>query len=234
MKIDPAYVDSLFANISPQSTREDTIVFLNIIAFMNPVEVLELGTGLGDWLVASNNVLTSNAQFTGYDNFDCAILPGWPKNKYELEQMILAKNSFTNKPINFSVHDADVRTTDFSNVKFDMVRLDCLDREEDVNSVLDKILPHTTDNCLFFTDDITMNLCPGRLTAFLKKLEKNEFKIVWTGHKEMCWCKSSFNTDLLSELSSHLLTTSNYDRIISEMTTQELYGTCHTFYRTRN
>jgi SAM-dependent methyltransferase len=199
--MDFKYLESVVNKYKPMVLVEDLNVISEIISYVKPNTVLELGVGSGGWILAMNELIKNNLpniNYLGFENFSYDYKFGWPKNEKELEYQL--KNfqpdlnvSIINKNVNL------LNKTDFENKTFDVVRLDCLDSLNDINNIFYKVLPNTSKNCIFLVDDITPNICPNRFLAFLNKTSEGILKPLYIGRKEAAWCKYDFDCEPLQK-----------------------------------
>ena len=136
--MDISEVIKLVEKHSPMVRFEDLKVLIELLNYTKPKSILELGTGVGGWILAINEALDDDISFIGYENFK------WDKigqqftdiKQLETQLRIVSNN---NKIL---LKDSDVTKLDnleFQNNLFDVVRLDCLDESNDINKLFYKI-----------------------------------------------------------------------------------------------
>jgi SAM-dependent methyltransferase len=202
MIIDP--LARILKGIKPMSMYEDLGVVIDILSFTKPNSILELGAGSGSWLLAMNYALDHEIKFVGYEDFRLDYNFGWPKTATELTNYMAEKSSSLGKVIDVDIRDEDIYHIDLEylknlNIKFDVVRLDCMEQKNKVNEIFYKILPFTSDDCIFLVDDITPNLCPNRFLSYMDKVNDGILKPIWFGIKEGAWCKTAYDSAALQQ-----------------------------------
>jgi hypothetical protein len=188
---------------NPMVTPQDLYMTSELLNFVKPKTILELGAGSGGWILAISKILDYDIKFIGYEDFRLDYNLGWPKNKEELTNYITKQN--TN--INVTINDNDIKFVEVDhfrnlNYKFDVVRLDCLEKSRDINELFFKIYPYTSDNCIFLVDDITPNLCPNRFLSYMDRVHDGLLKPLWFGKKEGAWCKANIKCN---DIQDHIL-----------------------------
>jgi len=196
MIIDP--LSQIIKDIKPMSIYEDLGIVIDILMFTKPTNILELGAGSGSWILSINHALTQNIKFIGYEDFRLDYGFGWPKNSQDLKTYMIDKAKNLGKFIDVDIRDEDIYYIDIEylknlNIKFDVVRLDCMEDKRKINELFYKILPFTSDDCIFLVDDITPNLCPNRFLSYMDKVDDGILKPVWFGAKEGAWCKLTYD-----------------------------------------
>lgn len=195
------------AEYQPMVLPEDLLISSELLNFVKPTNILELGTGGGGWILAMSKILNQNIKFIGYEDFRLDYGLNWPKNKEDLTTFIKTQN------IDVTIDDNDVKylgSDHFKdlNLKFDVVRLDCLEKSREITELFFKIYPYTSDNCIFLVDDITPNLCPNRFLSYMDRVHDGLLKPIWFGKKEGAWCKTNkvcddAQTHILNAMSDH-------------------------------
>jgi len=191
-------VINLVEKYSPMVRFEDLKVIIELLTYTKPKSILELGTGVGGWILAINEALDDDISFIGYENFKWDKIGQQFTDIKQLETQ-LRLVSINNKII---LKDSDVTKLDnleFQNNLFDVVRLDCLEESNDINKLFYKIFPYTSDNCIFLVDDIVPNNCPNRFLTYMSKASDGLIKPMWFGNKEGAWCKSTYNHNPLMD-----------------------------------
>ena len=196
MKIDP--LAQIIKDIKPMSIYEDLGIVIDILSFTKPTNILELGAGSGSWILAMNHALNHKIKFLGYEDFRLDYGFGWPKNAEDLRTYMADKAKSLGKTIDVDIRDEDIYYIDMEhvknlNIKFDVVRLDCMEDKRQINELFYKILPFTSDDCIFLVDDITPNLCPNRFLSYMDKVNDGILKPLWFGSKEGAWCKLTYD-----------------------------------------
>lgn len=191
----------------PMVLPEDLYSVSELLNFVKPKNILEIGAGGGGWILSMSKLLDHGIKFIGYEDFRLDYGLGWPKNKEELTSFIKTYDT------DVTIYDNDVKHINVDhfkdlNLKFDVVRLDCLEDKKNVTELFFKIYPFTSDNCIFLVDDITPNLCPNRFLSFMDRVQDGLLKPVFFGRKEGAWCKTDYNCNglqdyLLTAMSNH-------------------------------
>lgn len=185
---------------SPMAVYEDLGVVTDILEYMQPKAILELGSGGGGWILSANDALKNNAVFLGYEDFRLDYGNDWHKNSNELTQYLQTTGANQNITIkNENINDIDLEYIKQLGIKFNVVRLDCLENREEINQLFYKIYPYTSDNCIFLVDDIVPNVCPNRFLAYMDKVYDRILKPVWFGNKEGAWCKNTYECGPLQD-----------------------------------
>lgn len=196
--MDAKNIIDIIEKFKPMSCWEDIGVTADIFKFVQPKAILELGVGGGGWILSIDNILPDNIAFVGYEDFEQNYGLNWAGNVEDLHNYF--KNQTQNYNIkikNENVKNLDTEYLKQLDIKFDVVRLDCLENPKDVDQLFFKILPFTSDNCIFFVDDIPPNICPGRFISYMDRVYDGILKPVWFGNKEGAWCKNTYNIYLL-------------------------------------
>ncbi len=191
------------SKFAPMSVYEDLSIVTEILDYMQPRAILELGSGGGGWILAINDALRDNTLFVGYEDFRLDYGNAWHKNAKELTQHLQTVGNNQN----IIVKDENVNHLDLKYIKqlgitFDVVRLDCLENRDEINQLFYKIYPYTSDNCIFLVDDIVPNVCPNRFLTYMDKVYDRILKPIWFGNKEGAWCKNTYECGLLQ---NHIL-----------------------------
>jgi hypothetical protein len=199
---------------------QDLNMVANILDFVKPKNVIELGAGAGGWIVMMNVLLANNnITWYGYENFSVNFnQPHWPKNSEDLQNLIITQSknlgSSNDKIIirNENIKQIDVEFLQSLNIKFDVVRLDCLHESMyQVIDVLHRILPFTSPHCIFLIDDIVPNIAINRLLGVMELVKEGILKPLWLGHKEGAFCKTD---NLISgDLLEYLILLKNDDKL---------------------
>lgn len=204
----------------PMSIRDDLYVTIEILKFAKPKVILELGTGNGGWILATNELCPINACYIGYENFILNYGLDWHSNGIDLENYL--KN--TSNSSNIEIKNLDVKNIlpdTFINYTFDIVRLDCLESQSEVSTLFEKIYPYTSPNCIFIVDDIVPNNCPGRFLSFMENTKNKLIKPIWFGNKEGAWVKQTYEESYLQ-----MFLKSSMDNILKyEQQFIDFYGT---------
>ena len=77
-----------------------------------------------------------------------------------------------------------------------------------------RVLPYTSDRCVFLVDDIVPNSVPNRYLAFMELVKTQQLVPLWMGSKEGMWIRSSDHLDV--------------KLILEEF--QRLYPSCEHYY----
>ena len=191
-------IDLVMSTCAPMSCKSDLAIASDFIEYINAINILELGVGNGNWLLAINQLIDRPLKFIGYENQSLDYGLGWFEVE-DLEADIRKKSQDLGKPIDVTIRNEDVNSIDLEyikslNIKFDVVRLDCLHfRKWEVVDLFQKLLPFCSDNCIFLVDDIHPNLSPNRFLAFMDLVEKKDLIPVWFGEKEGAWARLDLN-----------------------------------------
>lgn len=226
--------------VYPQSERGDMSVVGDILSLHKPKNIIELGVGNADWLIfAAAALKDSSVNLMGYDNFSWAaeqLYDNWSLTVDDLTQsnkQRLLKFGLTN---NIQIKDNNIENlssdiTEFGIEKYDVVRLDCLcNTVPQIDEVIDAIMPYTTENCIFFVDDIIPSYCPNRFLSFMEKVRKKELIPLWFGEHEGAWVKPSFDVVKFSQQMEEFYTDYWYT---GENTFRTFYETHYPFITTR-
>ena len=95
--MDISEVIKLVEKHSPMVRFEDLKVLIELLNYTKPKSILELGTGVGGWILAINEALDDDISFIGYENFK------WDKigqqftdiKQLETQLRIVSKNNKT-------------------------------------------------------------------------------------------------------------------------------------------
>ena len=178
---------------NPMVVYEDLGIVTDILNYIKPKVILELGVGGGGWILSMNDELKNDVMFLGYEDFRLDYGNNWHKNVIELTDYLRT----TGNNQNIIIKDENVNHLDLDYIKnlgipFDVVRLDCLENISEINQLFYKIYPYTSDNCIFLVDDIVPNVCPNRFLSYMDKVYDRILKPIWFGNKEGAWCKSTY------------------------------------------
>jgi hypothetical protein len=185
---------------NPMAVFEDLGIVTDILQYTQPKTILELGTGNGGWILSVDYILPGNITFIGYEDFRLNYGRDWENNVDDLYVYLRSQSQNCNIIIkNENVKELDTEYFKQLNIKFDVVRLDCLENREDINQLFFKIFPYTSDKCIFLVDDIVPNLCPNRFISYMDKVYDGILKPIWFGKKEGAWCKNTYNNNLLQD-----------------------------------
>jgi len=185
---------------APMSVFEDLGIVTDIFKYLQPKAILELGSGGGGWILAINDSLKNNAVFLGYEDFRLNYGNDWHKNSDELTQYLQITGDNQNIIVRYeNVNHLDLEYIKKLGIKFDVVRLDCLENREEINQLFYKIYPYTSEQCIFLVDDIVPNICPNRFLAYMDKVYDRILKPVWFGNKEGAWCKNTYECGPLQD-----------------------------------
>ena len=197
--MDKSKIDFVMNNCPPMSCKSDLSIAADFVNYSGATNILELGVGNGNWLLSLNLLIDRPLKFFGYENQSLDYGRNWFNNIINLENDIKFKSQALGKPIDLVIRDEDVKSINIEyieslNIKFDIVRLDCLHfRKYEVLELLHKLLPFCSDNCIFLVDDIHPNLSPNRFLAFMDLVEEKHLIPVWFGEKEGAWACLDIN-----------------------------------------
>jgi hypothetical protein len=196
-------VDNILAAIekfNPMVVYEDLGIVTDIVNFIQPTSVLELGVGGGGWILSIDSIVSNNITFVGYEDFRMNYENNWADSIEKMDAYLKSQSQNRNIIIkNENVNYLDLEYFKQHNFKFDIVRVDCLESREDINTLFYKIYPYTSDRCIFLVDDIVPNICPNRFLSYMDKVYDGILKPVWFGNKEGAWCKNSYDSNLLQD-----------------------------------
>lgn len=224
--------------VHPLSEIGDLSVVGDILNVHRPKNIIELGAGNGDWLLFTAAVLQdSSVNLMGYENFtwkDNTI--GWASNIEELNNLVKERLSKFNLNNKIEIQNRDIENlsnfiSEFNCSNYDVVRLDCLcNTVNQVEAVIDSIMPYASENCIFLVDDILPSHCPNRFLSFMERVGKKELKPLWFGEKEGAWVKPSFNVE---DFLDKLVPFSNQYWYTGEITKRHFYHQVYQFLATR-
>jgi hypothetical protein len=223
--------------VKPLSELGDLSVIGDILNIHKPKNILELGVGNGDWLLFAAAVLQDDSiNFMGYENFTWALDNDWEKNLESLNELNKERLSKFNLTNHMEIKNNDINNLatcipEFNCSTFDIIRLDCLcNHVPEIESVIDAVMPYTSDNCIFLVDDILPSYCPNRFLAFMEKVEKKELAPLWFGEKEGAWVKPTFNVE---DLHAKLVPSFNQHWYTGEITWRTFYEHTYQLVTTR-
>ncbi len=202
-------IDSVMNSCAPMSHKSDLSIASDFVNYSNATNILELGVGNGNWLLSLNLLIDRPLKFIGYENQSLDYGLGWFENPIDLENDIKTRANQLGKPINLAIRNEDVKSINIEyieslNIKFDVVRLDCLHfRKWEVLELLEKLFPFCSDNCIFLVDDIHPNLSPNRFLACMDLVEQGKLIPVWFGEKEGAWSRMDVN-HIQKEIASNI------------------------------
>lgn len=188
--------DSLINKYEIMSSEHDFCVDLNIAKHNNLRKILEVGGGRAGWSLGINEFLGSPIDITVIENFEFKNYDSyghnWPKSKLELINEINLKYEYHN----ISILDIDANFIhDHINDKFDLIRIDCFEHEDELNKILKWSHLHLNDDGLLYIDDIIPTICINRLYSSISLIKEKLYKIVWIGNKSMVLSKYESNKD---------------------------------------
>ena len=196
-------VDNILAAIekfNPMVVYEDLGIVTDIVKFIQPTAILELGVGGGGWILSIDSIVPTNITFVGYEDFRMNYENDWADSIEQMDTYLKNQSQNCNIIIkNENVNYLDLEYFKQQNFKFDVVRLDCLESREDINQLFYKIYPYTSNKCIFLVDDIVPNVCPNRFLSYMDKVYDGILKPVWFGNKEGAWCKNSYDSNALQD-----------------------------------
>jgi len=222
----------------PLSSRGDLSTVGDILTVHKAKNILELGVGNADWLIFAAAVLhDSSVNLTGYENFTWKFEDhNWAStleelNKSNKQRLLQLKLTNIIQIKHNDIENLSSNITDFGIEKYDIVRLDCLcDTVLQIDTVIDSIMPYTSENCIFLVDDITPSYCPNRFLSFMDKVRKKELKPLWFGEHEGAWVKPSFNTIKFGVEMEKYFADYWYS---GENTNREFYGANYSYFTSR-
>lgn len=185
-------------NLDPMSVDIDLVAELIFINYLNPKHCWEIGTGKGDWAMWMNLHMEEKAHWNITENFDWSntsnhnkkkyIPKDWPKNTNDIINHINNVFNQTNKKFYFNLYDKDINEI-WHQVKspVDLWRIDC-DIENDEQAIK-KMLEYSSDNVIFFVDDIANPSCLNRLCLMMDQVKQGNLELVFMGKGEGAWTK---------------------------------------------
>lgn len=217
--------------LKPMSNDIDLIGELLIINYLKPKTCWEIGTGKGDWALFMNMYMQEMADWNLTENFEWAttnngakmsyIPKDWPASKQDIYIHIdeIIKN--TNKEFKYNLYTQDIsQLWSEINNPVDLWRIDC-DLEND-NSVVEQMLDLSSDNVIFFVDDIESNRCLNRLCTMMDQVRKGNLELVYMGKGEAAWTKPKLLN--LNEIYDIFIENKNYFNKIKLMTDKVYFG----------
>lgn len=178
------------------SDERDFCVDVNVAKYNNSKKILEIGGGRAGWSLGINEFLgtsvnifvVENFEFKNYDSYG----HNWPKSKSELLDEINCKN----KNHNITIFDIDAKLLNhYINDKFDLIRIDCFEHEDEMNNLLEWSHLHLNNDGMLYIDDILPTICLNRFYSAISSVKKNLFNIVWIGNKSMILSKCGSTKD---------------------------------------
>jgi hypothetical protein len=209
--------------LKPMSNSKDLVAALILINYLKPKVCWEIGTGKADWPLFMNLYMNTSAHWHLTENFDWAttsnnakakyIPPDWPKNKNHIVQHIKKMCETTEKNMSYNLYDKDISDLwDVIKDPVDLWRIDC--DLENADIALQKMLELSSDNVIFFVDDIESNRCINRLCLMMDQVRQGNLDLIFMGKGEAAWVKSGKFS--LHEISDSFYSQSKYfDRICS-------------------
>lgn len=194
-------------NLKPMSSDIDLIGELIIINYLKPKVCWEIGTGKGDWAMFMNLYMKESAQWNLTENFEWAtttnnakkryIPDDWPKNSQDIVNHIDTVIKLTEKEFKYNLYTKDIsQLWDDVIDPIDLWRIDCdLDNDE---KAICKMLDFSSDNVIFFVDDIESNKCLNRLCTMMDQVRKGNLDLIFMGRGEAAWTKpNKINLELV-------------------------------------
>lgn len=186
--------------LRPMANSIDLIGELILIDRLNPKSCWELGTGKADWALFMNLYMKTPAHWHLTETFDWAttandakrkyIPDDWPKNKQEIEKHISNFSKKTNKNMSYTLYNQDIsKLLDSIEDPVDLWRIDCDLDNADV--LLKKMLDKSSQNVIFFVDDIESNRCINRLCTMMDQVRLNNLDLIYMGKGEAAWVRPS-------------------------------------------
>jgi hypothetical protein len=191
-------VDYKFYNLKPMSNDIDLVSELILIDYLKPKTCWEIGTGKGDWALCMNLYMKTNAQWNLTENFDWAntdniekqkyIPSDWPKNEQDIHNHINDVVKLTNTPFEYNLYKEDISELwHCIDDPVDLWRIDCdLDNDE---ATVESMLDYSSNNVIFFVDDIESNRCINRLCTMMEQVRKGNLDLIFMGKGEAAWIK---------------------------------------------
>ena len=203
-------------SMDPMSDDKDLVAELILINKLNPKVCWEIGTGKADWALFVNQYmnirsewnLTENFDWINVDNLEIAkyIPDDWPKNLNDIDTHIKQVCKKQKTDFNYKLYSQDIRDITIQNGNLvDLWRIDC-DLPNPENAV-EYMLAHSSNNVIFFVDDIPPNHCINRLIMMMDQVRKGNLELVWVGKNEAAWTRPNIldlpNIYYLFEESKH-------------------------------
>lgn len=197
--MDKSKIDYIINHCAPMSYKSDIAIASDFIEYSNAINIMELGVGNGNWVISLNWLIDKSLRFLGYENQSLDYGLNWFSDLIDLENDIKSRSIDLGKSIDITIKNENVNNINIDyieslNIKFDVIRLDCLHFTKwEVINLFNKLLPFCSDNCIFLVDDIHPNLSPNRFLAFMDLVDKKYLIPVWFGEKEGAWSRSNLN-----------------------------------------
>lgn len=178
------------------SSEQDFCIDLNVAKYNNTKKILEIGGGRAGWSLGITEFLNTmpeiivveNFEFKTYDSYG----QNWPKSKSDLLVEINKKCPDNN----ISILDFDANVLNqIINDKFDLIRIDCFEHEDELNKILKWTHSQLSDDGLLYIDDIKPTICINRLYSAINLVKEKLYKIVCIGDKSMILSKYDSNKD---------------------------------------
>jgi hypothetical protein len=197
-------------DLKPMANDIDLIGELIFINYLKPKTCWEIGTGKGDWALFMNMYINETAEWNLTENFEWAtttnnaklsyIPNDWPKTAQDIHNHIDKISKSTNKKFKYNLYTQDISQLWHKiNKPVDLWRIDC-DLENDEIAV-EKMLDLSSDNVIFFVDDIESNRCLNRLCTMMDQVRKENLDLVYMGKGEAAWVKpKSMNLNLIYDI----------------------------------
>lgn len=194
-------------DLKPMSNDMDLIGELLIINCLKPKTCWEIGTGKGDWALFMNMYMHEQADWYLTETFEWAtttnnaklsyIPKDWPINAQDIHIHIDKVIKNTKKEFKYNLFTQDIsQLWNQIDKPIDLWRIDC-DLEND-NTAIEKMLDLSSDNVIFFVDDIESNRCLNRLCTMMDQVKKGNLDLVYMGKGEAAWVKpKSINLNLI-------------------------------------
>jgi len=183
--------------MQPMSDDKDLVAELILINQLNPKVCWEIGTGKADWALFINQYmnitpkwhLTENFEWTSNaEKYTNIIYNKWPRNLTDIDNHIRKIYKKTKKEFNYTLYNQDVRDIQFQvNTPVDLWRIDC--DLKNPEQAVEYMLDCSSDNVIFFVDDILPNSCANRLIMMMEQVRKGNLELVWAGRGEAAWTK---------------------------------------------
>jgi len=178
------------------STEQDFCIDLNVAKYNNIKKILEIGGGRAGWSLGITEFLNTPPEIVVVENFEFKTYDSyghtWPKSKSELLGEINNKCPYHN----ISILDTDAcLLPTIINDKFDLIRIDCFEHEDELNKILRWSHSQLNEDGLLYVDDIKPTICINRLYSAIGLVKEKLYKIVWIGDKSMILSKYDSSKD---------------------------------------
>ena len=180
----------------PMSDDMDLVAEIILINHLNPKVCWEIGTGKADWALFINQYMNISPEWHLTENFDWAtttneaimsyIPDNWPKNLTDINNHIRKMYKKNKKEFKYTLYDQDILKIQ-NNKLVDLWRIDC--DFENLDQSIEHMLEYSSDNVIFFVDDIIPSRCINRFVTMMDQVRRGNLELVWVGIGEAAWTK---------------------------------------------